>query len=95
MQTRITRFKMRPDAIDAARDLLGRLRAEIMAQPGIERCIIVMNPDGGGYVIALTDERGSLPESVDRVRSLWHKFHDHLEAVPEPEIFEVLADWSA
>jgi hypothetical protein len=95
MQTRITRFKMRPEAAEAARELLERLKDEIMSQPGIERCIAVMNPDGSGYVIALTDERGSLPESVDRVRGLWRKFHDHLEAVPEPEIFEVIADWPA
>jgi hypothetical protein len=53
-----------------------------------------MNDDGSGYVIAAVDGRGSVPESVDRVRALWHKFHDHLEAVPEPEIFKVLADWS-
>lgn len=94
MQARITRFKMRPEETEAARQLLMRLRDEIMAQPGLDRCITVMNPDGSGHVIALVDERGSLPESVDGVRAIWHKFHDHLEAVPEPEIFEVLADWS-
>ena len=95
MQARITRFKMRPDAAEAARDLLNRLKGEIMAQPGIARCIAVMNPDGAGYVIAEIDDEGSLPESVDRVRALWKKFHDHLETAPEPEIYEVLADWSA
>lgn len=94
MQARITRFKMRPEETGPARQLLMRLRDEIMAQPGLDRCITVMNSDGSGHVIALIDERGSLPESVDGVRAIWHKFHDHLEAVPEPEIFEVLADWS-
>ena len=94
-QVRITRFKMRPDAAEAARGLLHALRGEIMAQPGVGRCIVVINPDGSGYVVALVDERGSSPEAVDRVRLLWHRFHDHLEAVPDPEIFEVLADWSA
>jgi hypothetical protein len=93
-QVRITRFRMRPDAIEAARALMGGLRADILAQPGMLRCIIVMNEDGRGHVIALTDERGGEPESVDRVRALWHKFRDHLEAVPEPEIYDVVADWS-
>ena len=93
-QVRITRFRMRPDAIEAARALVGGLQAEIMAQPGMLRCIIVMNEDGRGYVLALTDERGGEPESVDRVRMLWHKFRDHLEEAPEPEIFAVVADWS-
>ena len=59
MQARITRFKMRPDATEAARDLLNRLKGEIMAQPGIARCIAVMNPDGAGYVIAEIDDEGS------------------------------------
>ena len=94
MQARITRFKMRPDAAEAARDLVHSLRGEIMAQPGAERCVILMNGDGSGYVVAVIDERGTSPESVDRVRTLWHKFHDHLEAAPEPEIFTVIADWS-
>jgi hypothetical protein len=93
-QVRITRFRMRPDAIDAARALVGELRAEIMAQPGILRCIVAMNEDGRGYVMALTDERGGVPESVDRVRRLWHRFHDHLDQSPEPEIFDVVVDWS-
>jgi hypothetical protein len=95
MQTRITRFKMRPEAAEAARALMLELKDEIRAQPGLRRCIVVMNEDGSGHVVALIDERGSLPESVDRVRALWHKFHDHLETKPEPEIFEVVADWSA
>jgi hypothetical protein len=95
MQARITRFKMRPDAVDAARALVHQLQDEIMAQPGIERCIVVMNEDGSGHVVALIDRAGSSPEAVDRVRTLWHRFHDHLETMPDPEIIEVVADWSA
>jgi hypothetical protein len=94
VQARITRFKMKTDAAEAARELLHRLRGEIMAQPGMQRCVAVMNDDGSGYVIALVDARGGSPESVDRVRALWRKFHDHLEDVPEPEIFTVVADWT-
>jgi hypothetical protein len=93
VQARITRFKMRPDAMEAARTLMHGLKAEIMAQPGVKRCTIVMNDDGSGYVIARVGEHGGSPEAVDRVRLLWHRFHDHLESVPDPEIFEVIADW--
>jgi hypothetical protein len=94
MQTRITRFKMRADAVEAARALMESLRAEIMDQPGVGRVVITMNPDGAGYVIALIDEAGSSAEAVDRVRGIWHRFHDHLEATVDPEIYEVIADWS-
>ena len=95
MQARITRFKMRPDAVEAAKGLMHTLKDEIVGQPGVERCIVVMNDDGSGHVVALIDPRGSSPEAVDGVRRLWHRFQDHLEAAPDPEIFEVLADWSA
>jgi hypothetical protein len=95
MQSRITRFKMKPDSTEEARALMEALQGEIMGQPGMRHCLIVMNDDGAGYVIAAIDQAGSSPEGVDRVRALWHKFADFLEAVPAPEIFEVVADWPA
>ena len=95
MQSRITRFKMKPDSSDEARALMEDLKGEIMGQPGMRHCLIVMNADGAGYVISAIDPAGSSPAGVDRVRALWHKFADHLEAAPSPEIFEVIADWSA
>lgn len=93
MQARITRFKMKPDAVAAARALMEELRGEITGQPGVERVVIVMNPDGAGHVVTLIGPEGSSAEAVDGVRRLWHRFHDHLEAVPDPELYEVVADW--
>lgn len=94
MQVRITRFKMRQDAVTDAAALMTTLRGEIMGQPGIRHCTIVMNPDGAGHVIARIDTEGGSPEAVDRVRTIWHRFHDFLETVPDPEIYEVVADWA-
>jgi hypothetical protein len=52
------------------------------------------NEDGSGYTIStIEDEAGGSAVSVDRVRAIWHRFADHLEAAPEPEIFGVFADW--
>jgi len=95
MQARITRFKMKPDNSAEARALLESLKGEITGQPGLRHCLIVMNPDGSGHVIAMIDEAGGSAEAVDRVRALWRKFHDHLETIPDPEIFDVIADWTA
>lgn len=95
MQARITTFKMRPDAAGEARALMERLKDEIMGQPGVRHCLIVMNADGSGHVVAMIDDDGTSPDAVDRLRSLWHKFQDHLESMPSPEIYEVVADWSA
>ena len=93
MQVRITRFKMRPDSVVDAGGRMNELKAEILAQPGMRQCLIVMNPDGAGHVIAQIDDEGGSPEAVDRVRAIWHKFHDFLEGAPDPEIYEVIADW--
>jgi hypothetical protein len=95
MQARITRFKMKPDGAAEARALMQQLKGDIVGQPGMRHCLIVMNEDGSGHVIALIDAAGGSPEAVDRVRALWHKFHDHLETMPDPEIYEVIADWQA
>ena len=94
MQARITRFKMKAEATEAARALMERLKDDIMALPGMRQCVTVMNEDGSGFVISLIDAAGTSPESVDRVRAIWHRFQDHLESMPSPEIFEVAADWS-
>ncbi len=93
MQTRITRFKMRPDSVGAARALMEQLKDDILGQPGVRQMLIVMNDDGAGYVIGQIDAAGASPEAVDRVRAIWRKFHDHLERAPDPELFEVIADW--
>lgn len=93
MQVRITRFKMRPDSVGEAGGRLKQMKDEILGQPGMRHCLIVMNPDGAGHVIAQIDDDGSSPEAVDRVRAIWHKLHDYLESVPDPEIYDVLADW--
>jgi hypothetical protein len=86
---------MRQEGAAEARALMEGLKEEIIGQPGMRHCLIVMNADGSGHVIALIDEAGSSPEAVDRVRALWHKFHDHLETMPDPEIYELIADWRA
>jgi hypothetical protein len=93
MQVRITRFKMRPESVAEARALMEDLREEILGQPGMRHCQIAMNSDGSGYVVAQIDEDGISPEGVDRVRAVWHKFHDYVETPPSPEIYEVVADW--
>jgi hypothetical protein len=94
MPARITRYKMKPDATEGFRDVLHGLKEDIMALPGMQQCVTVMHADGSGYVIAIVDDRGNSPESVDRVRAIWHRFHDHIDAIPSPEIFEVLENWS-
>ena len=71
-----------------------RLKGEIIGQPGMRHCLIVMNADGSGHVISSIDAGEARPRRRPRASAL-AQFHDDLEAVPEPEIFEVVADWKA
>ncbi|MBP7243288.1 hypothetical protein [Amaricoccus sp.] len=93
MQARITRFKMRADSVETARAMMDELKGDILGQPGVRHMLIVMNEDGAGYVIGQIDETGASPEAVDRVRTIWRRFHDLLDDTPDPEIYEVFADW--
>jgi hypothetical protein len=94
MQARITKFKMKAESAAAARTLMTELKDEILTLPGMLHFVAVMNPDGSGHTISLIeDAAGSSAESVDRVRAIWHKFHDHVETMPMPEIYDVIADW--
>jgi hypothetical protein len=46
MQARITRFKMKPDHVEAARELMESLRGDILGVPGMRQFVSAMNSDG-------------------------------------------------
>ncbi len=95
MYARVTRYKMKPGSVDAARAEMERSKADIMAQPGMLQFVNVMNPDGSGYIVALVESRERSEANAETVRELWGRFKDHLEAAPAPEGFEVIADWKS
>ncbi len=94
MYARITRFRIKPDAREAAARTLEELKPRILAQPGMQHFINVMNVDGDGYVIALTDNETVSEAGSEQIRAIWSTFSEHLAAPPEaPATYEVLADW--
>lgn len=94
MFARITSYKMKAGTKGAATALLNDLKSEIMSLPGMKRFINVMNEDGSGYVVALVESREVSEANADRVTAIWGNFADHLEAVPTPQGFDVIADWA-
>lgn len=93
MHARITRYKMKPGSLDAARKLQDSLRAEILGPPGMRHFYNAMAEDGSGYIVALIEPEEVTPENAGRVGAIWAKFSDMLEGIPAPETFEVIADW--
>ena len=95
MYARITPFKLKPGSRDAATKLVNSLRSEIMGLPGTKHFINVINDDGSGYVVSLNESKETSDGNNEAVAQIWGKFAEHLEAMPTPEGYDVIAAWSS
>lgn len=93
MYARITPFKMKPGSKEDAVKIMNRVKADILGLPGMKHFINVMNDDGKGYVISLTELSETPPDLQEKINAIWANFSDHLESAPTPESYGVLADW--
>jgi hypothetical protein len=93
MHARVTPFKMKVGARNAAVARMGELKDAIMAMPGMLHFINVMNDDGTGYVVALVDSKETSDANQERTMEMWGRFSDLLEATPDPAGFDVMANW--
>jgi hypothetical protein len=94
MHARITRYKMKPGSTDAARALQDKLKDQIMGLPGMRHFYNAMNEDGSGYIISLLEPGEVAADNPERVKAIWANFSELLEAMPTPESYELIADWS-
>ena len=94
MFARVTPFKMKAASVGAVRAQLQEMKADILALPGMQQFICVMNDDGGGYVVSVISDKATSDANQDKVKALWGRLADHLEAMPVPEGYNVEASWS-
>lgn len=94
MYARITRYRMKPESVDAATALLETLKPQIMSLPGMRHFINVMNADGAGYVVSVVESEAVSNANQDKVQALWAQFADHLAESPVPEGYNVLMNES-
>ena len=94
MFARITPYKMKPGTRAAATKLMESLRGQILGLQGMKHFINVMNEDGKGYVISIVESEEASNANMEKVKALWANFADHLEAMPTPEGYDVIADWT-
>lgn len=95
MHARVTKYKMKADRFDDAKAFMESVKGEILAMPGMKHFINVANDDGSGYVVALVESREISEANADKVKAMWGRFGEYLEAMPTPEGYEVIADWPA
>lgn len=95
MFARVTHYKMKADSIDSGTEMMHKLKDQIMALDGMHQFINVVAKDGNGYVISIVESEAVSDANADKVRALWANFGPFLEAMPKPEGFDVLVNWSA
>ena len=93
MHARVTPYKMKNGARDTAVARMNELKDAIMAMPGMLHFINVMNHDGTGYVVALVESKEISDANHDRTMEMWGRFSDLLEATPDPQGYDVMANW--
>lgn len=93
MHIRVTHYKMKPEAIEAATAMLHEMKSQIMALPGMHQFINSINADGTGCVVSMVESREISEANEPAVQSIWAHYSDHLLAVPEAIGLDVIVDW--
>lgn len=94
MFMRVTHYRMKPNAIPAAKAMLEQMKDQVMSMPGMIRFTNSINEDGSGCVVAVVESKELSDANAGRVADAWAAFADHLDGMPQPHGFEVFADWS-
>ncbi len=93
MFARVTKYKMKPDSTAAATEMMDSLKPKIMGMPGMLSFLNVMQEDGNGYVISVVESEATSNANAANVAGLWANFADFMEAPPQAEGYDVIADW--
>lgn len=90
MFARVTRYRMKPEAVEAAVQKVKSMKPQIMALPGMINFINVINDDGNGYVISVVDSEETSNANQDKVQAIWAQFADDLAEAPVAEGYSVI-----
>lgn len=94
MYARVTPYKMKPGSMAAGTKILNGLKDKVMALPGQQTFLNVMDDKTGkGYVISTTDIAEPTPETTEKIKGLWSAFSEYLEDQPSGETYTVVSHW--
>ncbi|OSQ43373.1 hypothetical protein [Marivita geojedonensis] len=94
MFARVTAYKLKAGAKNAAIATMEEMKADILALPGMKHFINVLGDDDSGYVVSIVESQEVSDNNADRVRALWGRMADHLAEMPTPSGGEVVANWT-
>ena len=89
MFARVTKYQIRPEAVEAAKAKALQLKPQVMALPGLMQFINVMNEDGAGYIISIVESEEISNANQEKVQAIWGAMADFLAAPPVPEGYDV------
>lgn len=94
MFARVTRYRMKPEAVGGAIAKLDTMKFQIMALPGLIHFTNMMNEDGRGVVVSVVESRETSDANQDKVQALWATFAHDLAEPPVAEGYDVLMNES-
>ena len=94
MFARVTPYRLKPGERDAAIATMEAMKSDILALPGMQQFLNVMNDDESGYVIAVVENRATSDANAERVKALWGRMGPHLAEMPVPQGGDVVANWT-
>jgi hypothetical protein len=94
MFARVTPYRLKPGARDAALKTLEEMKAEILALPGLKQFVNMLSDDGSGYVISVVESKEISDANANQVRALWGRMADYLVEMPKPDGGDVVANWT-
>ncbi len=89
MYAQVTRFRVKPGQLDAAKQVRDEVEPLIGAVPGIRQHLTLLDEDGAGMVVAIRDGGEPTEETRAKIAEIWSRFADLFDGEPQREQYEV------
>ncbi len=94
MFARVSTFKLKKEQIAEAEALLNEMMPKIMAMPGLKTFTNVIDEEGNGVVVSVTESKESSDANQESVAKIWAAFSEYLNEPPSVSGYRVLAHQS-
>ena len=92
MYAQVTRFKIKPGQLDAAKQVRDDIDPMIRAVPGIKQHLTLLDENGAGMVVAIREGGEPSEETMVKIAEIWGHFAGLFEDEPQRELYEVFRD---